>query len=320
MDEGENTGKQQKVPVIKLIGAFFVIYVVWGSSYLFVQFANETIPPFLMAAFCFLVAGSILFVYSMHKGVKDLRWLHVRSAFITGALLLLIGKGGVAWALQYLPSGLSAILVASQPFWVVLFGWLWFWKKKPSAKELFGVAAGLAGIVLLVAFGDSSSGEAGSFIGIAVIIVSAMSWAIGSLHITRAALAKPPVLAVSLQMLFGGILLFLTGTVLGELEEFDLEKISVLSWASLAYLTIFGSLLGFTAYNWLLGVVSPAFASTYAYVNPVVAVFLGWSLAGEVISLEMVLASTIIIGSVWFTSSKVIPATQVNEPVGAKGS
>jgi drug/metabolite transporter (DMT)-like permease len=282
----------------KLISAFAAVYIIWGSTYLGVRFASETIPPLLMASVRFLVSGSILYLYARSKGATPPRFTHWRSAAITGLFLLLIGNGGMAWSLQFLPSSLAAILVATEPFWLVIVAWTLFGKGKPTGKEAIGLVVGFIGIVLLVSFGQSKNTGITNPAGVVMVIVSAIAWAIGSMYATRATVPDSPMLSISLQMLTGGVMLFLAGSVAGEWKVLEFDEVSTKSALALLYLTFFGSLIGFTAYSWLLGNVSPSMASTYAYVNPVVALILGWSLGGEIITTPMLLASAVIIISV----------------------
>jgi drug/metabolite transporter (DMT)-like permease len=283
---------------IKLISAFAAVYIIWGSTYLGVRFASETIPPLLMASVRFLVSGSILYLYARSKGAMPPKFTHWKSAGITGLFLLLIGNGGMAWSLQFLPSSLAAILVATEPFWLVIVAWTMFGKGKPTGKEALGLVVGFIGIVLLVSFGQSKDTGITNPAGVVMVIVSAIAWAIGSMYATRATVPDSPMLSISLQMLAGGVMLFLAGSLAGEWKVLEFGEVSTKSGLALLYLTFFGSLIGFTAYSWLLGNVSPSMASTYAYVNPVVALILGWSLGGEIITTPMLLASAVIIASV----------------------
>jgi drug/metabolite transporter (DMT)-like permease len=283
---------------IKLLIAFAAVYFIWGSTYLGVRFASETIPPLLMASVRFLVSGSILYLYARSKGAMSPKLIHWKSACITGFFLLLIGNGGMAWSLQFLPSSLAAILVATEPFWLVIVAWTMFGKGRPTGKEATGLIVGFIGIVLLVSFGSDKDTGTTNPVGVVMVIASAIAWAIGSMYATRASVPDSPMLSISLQMLAGGIMLFLAGTLKGEWAILEFDEVSAKSGLALVYLTLFGSLIAFTAYSWLLGVVSPSMASTYAYVNPVVALILGWSLGGEVITTPMLLASAMIILSV----------------------
>ena len=204
----------------------------------------------------------------------------------------------MAWSLQFLPSSLAAILVATEPFWLVIVAWTIFGKGKPSGQEAIGLVVGFMGIVLLVSFGQNNNTGITNPAGVVMVLVSAIAWAIGSMYATRATVPDSPMLSISMQMLAGGVMLFLAGSAAGEWNVLEFDAVSAKSGLALLYLTFFGSLVGFTAYSWLLGNVSPSMASTYAYVNPVVALMLGWSLGGEVITIPMLLASAMIIVSV----------------------
>jgi drug/metabolite transporter (DMT)-like permease len=251
-----------------------------------------------MASVRFLVSGSILYIYARSKGAMPPKLTHWKSAAVTGLFLLLIGNGGMAWSLQFIPTGLAAILVATEPFWLVVVAWTLFGKGRPSGKEAIGLITGFMGIVLLVTFGQSKNIGITNPAGVVMVIVSAIAWAIGSMYVTRATVPESPMLSISLQMLAGGAMLFMAGTLAGEWNVLKFDEVSTKSGLALVYLTLFGSLIGFTAYSWLLGNVSPSMASTYAYVNPVVALILGWSVGGEIITLPMLLASAVIIISV----------------------
>lgn len=289
---------QTKPPVIQLLLAFFAVYFIWGSTYLAIRFTTQSIPPFLMASCRFLVAGSILYLFARRQGAVPER-IHWQSASISALFLLLGGNGLMAWSLQYINSSLAAILVATVPFWMVLVAWLGFKARRPGSKETAGLVLGFVGILwLVISTGSQGNGRATNPVGIAIVMLSAISWAMGSVYAARHSPPGSPMLLIALQMLVGGGLLAITGTLLGEWQIFQVAHVSVRSLLALGYLTFFGSLIAFTAYSWLLRVVPPSLASTYAYVNPVVAILLGWSLGGEQISLPMLLASGVIVASV----------------------
>lgn len=281
-----------------VIAAFAAVYLVWGSTYLAILFAIETLPPFWMAAARFLTAGALLYAWARWRGEPTPRPVHWRSATIVGLLLLLGGNGGVVWAEQRVPSGLAALLVATVPLWMVLLdgagrGW-----RRPPGRLLFGVAVGLAGVALLVGPGEFAGGGGADPAGALVLIVASLSWTLGSLYSRRAELPASPLLGTAMQMLGGGVGLAIAGLVAGEGSRLDLAAASARSLWALGYLVVFGSLVGFTAYIWLLRVSTPALVSTYAYVNPVVAVLLGWAFAGEALTPRTLLAAGVIVGAV----------------------
>ncbi|MCW5961873.1 MAG: EamA family transporter [Pyrinomonadaceae bacterium] len=290
-----------------LIAAFTAVYVFWGSTYLAIKYAIETLPPFLMAGGRFLVAGVILLVIARYfaKDYEKPSLKHWKTSFIVGTLLLLGGNGGVVFAQKYISSSLAALLVATEPFWIVLLSWLWLKKSRPNLKVVAGLFVGFIGVWLLikgnsnVAAGSESMQVLGSF----AIIVAALSWAVGSLYGIRASTPKSSILTAGMQMFSGGLVLLVVSLTTGEMFKFDIAQVSRNSFLGVVYLVIFGSLLGFTAYSWLLKNAQPARVSTYAYINPVVAVFLGWLIAGETFSAQMLVGAAIIVGSVALITS-----------------
>jgi drug/metabolite transporter (DMT)-like permease len=285
----------------QLIAAFAAIYLIWGSTYLAIRFAIETMPPFLMAGVRFLIAGALLTAWSLWQGAARPTWRQWRSTAIIGGLLLVGGNGAVVWAETRVPSGLAALMIATVPFWIVVLDWLRPGGVRPAGRVIFGVLLGMVGIFLLI--GPDRSGGNVDPIGALVLILASLSWSIGSLYSRRAQLPPSPLLATGMEMLAGGVLLFVVGAALGETGRVELSAISLRSGLSLLYLILFGSLIGFTAYIWLLRVTAPARVATYAYVNPVVAVFLGWALAGETLSLATVVAAAVIVTAVMIITS-----------------
>lgn len=289
---------------VGVILAFAAVYLIWGSTYIAIRFAIETLPPFLMAATRFLLAGSILFAWARLNG-NSVSWsfAHWRRAFVIGSLLLLCGNGGVTWAEKYIASGLAALLVAAEPLWVVVLNWI-LTRKRPNAEVLVGVLVGIAGVALLVTGGvgngasETNVSATMSFIGAGVVLVSGFAWAAGSVYANRRPIKVPTLLASGMQMLAGGSLLLLWGLIAGDFKRLNLAAASWVSLGAFAYLVLFGSLVAFTAYSWLLRNVTPSSAATYAYVNPVVAVVLGWLLASEPLTLRIALGAAVIVGSV----------------------
>jgi drug/metabolite transporter (DMT)-like permease len=281
----------------RLIAAFAAVYVVWGSTYLFIRFAVETLPPFVMAGARFAVAGAILYIWARLRGAPAPTRVETRAAAIAGLFLLLGGNGAVVWAEQRVPSSVTALLVATVPLWMVLLDWLRPGGVRPRAGVFAGLALGLVGLALLVgrsAFG----GEGADPIGAAVLVVGSILWATGSLYVGRNPRPPSALITNAVQMLAGGAALLAVGTIAGEFGRLDLAAASARSLLSLLYLVIAGSLIGFTAYTYLLQVSTPAKVSTYAYVNPVVAVFLGWAFAGEEINARMLIAAAVILAGV----------------------
>ena len=285
---------------VLIILAFAAVYVVWGSTYLGIRYAIETLPPFLMAGTRFSLAGAILFTWAILNGES------IRSSFsqwpkalVIGGLLLLGGNGGVTWAEKYIPSGFAALLITTEPLWVVVLNWA-LSRTRPNGRVLLGVFIGMAGVALLVGDGLKAgiTGSSISFLAVGVSLLASVAWAAGSVYASRYPIKASTSMASGMQMLAGGSLLLVLALAVGDLQRLNLAAASWVSIGAFFYLLVFGSLIGFTAYSYLLRNVSPARAATYAYVNPVVAVLLGWLLAGEPLTSRMIIAAAVIIGSV----------------------
>ncbi len=295
--------------LLVLIAAFFAVYVFWGSTYLAIKYAIETLPPFLMAGSRFLFAGSILFLWArLSKEYETPTLAHWRTSFVVGTLLLLGGNGGVVLAQHFIPSSLAALLVATEPLWIVLLSWLWLGRSRPNWRVALGLLLGFAGVWMLISGrpsgGAASSGGAGQWIGIIAVIVGAFSWAAGSIYGLRSSVPKSSLLTAGMQMIAGSVSLLLVGLIRGEWSAFDPSAVSFNSLFGVAYLIVFGSLLGFTAYSWLLKNARPSMVATYAYVNPVIAVLLGWLIAGESMTGQMLIGAGIVVGSVVLITSQ----------------
>ncbi len=284
---------------LKLAAAFAAVYVIWGSTYLAIRVAIETMPPFAMAGLRFVMAGSLLYGWQRLRGAPAPLRVHWRSALIIGGLLLAGGNGGVTWAEQEVPSGLAALIIATTPVWMVVFGALRPGTPRPSRRTLVGVLLGLVGIVLLIGPSNlSTAGQQIRPISYAVLLLAPMLWAIGSLYSRGATLPRAQLQGIGMEMLAGGALLLLAATVTREWASFDLAAVSTRSAAAFFYLVFVGAIIGFSAYIWLLKNTTPTKATTYAYVNPVVAVFLGWALLSEPVSPAMLVAMATIIVAV----------------------
>jgi drug/metabolite transporter (DMT)-like permease len=284
-----------------ILAAYAAIYLIWGSTYLGILFAIETIPPFLMGGVRFMIAGAFLYLLMRFRGEAKPQTIHWRSAAIIGGFLILGGNGGVVWAEQFVPSGMAALLVAILPFWIVLIDWLGPARTRPTTGVVAGLILGIAGIVVLVgpsAITPSGSPVSGMLKGAVVLMLSSLSWALGTIYSRHAALPKSAFVATGMEMFCGGALLTLLAVATGEPMQFDLAQVSARSIAGFVYLTTIGSLVGFTAYIWLLGHQPASRISTYAYVNPVVAVFLGWAIADEPLTFRTLIAAAIIVGAV----------------------
>lgn len=295
--------------LILLVAAFAAVYIFWGSTYLAIKYAIETLPPFLMAGARFVVAGLIIYVWArFSKDYEKPKPAHWRTSFIVGTLLLLGGNGGVVFAEHYISSSLAALLVATEPFWIVLLGWLWLKGARPNLKVALGLFIGFFGVWLLISGQNTSGAPAAAngsmqIISTIVIIASALSWALGSIYGLRSPVPKSALLTAGMQMLSGGLVLLLVSLLTGEWAKFSIAQVSSNSWLGLIYLIVFGSLVSFTAYSWLLKNAPPAMVATYAYVNPVIAVFLGWLIAGESFTGQMLFGAGVIVGSVVLITS-----------------
>ena len=302
-----------------------VLYIVWGSTYLGIAVAVETIPPFLMAGIRFALAGLVLLTWSIVRAGGAFRaptLVEWRDSAIVGAMLLGGGMGMVAWGEQTIPSGIAALIIALMPVWVAVLGRLFLGERLPGAAVI-GIVVGFAGVGILVA--PTIAGGAGALdpLGLAALLISPISWSAGSLFAShRATLPKQPLVATGLQMVTGSLVLFGMALLTGEPERFDPGAVSRDSLVALAYLTVIGSLLAFTVYGWLLRVAPLPFIATYAYVNPVVAVLLGWAFAGEAMSPRALAGAAIIVAGVaLIVSGRASPGTRhvARAPERARG-
>jgi drug/metabolite transporter (DMT)-like permease len=284
--------------------ALLALYIVWGSTYLAIRFSVETIPPFLHAALRFLISGAILYIWRRAAGDPSPTVGNWKSTAIVGAALLLGGNGLVAWAEQTVPSGIAALLITTSPFWLVLFEALRAGGTKPTWQAILGLVVGFAGVFILIGPAELTGGE-GSFdtFGVILLLFAPLFWSMGSIYAKGADMPKSSLLSTGMQMLMGAVALFVVSVVKGELSGFSLGQVSMRSWLALAYLITFGSLIGFVSYGWLLHNAPISLVSTYAYVNPVVAVLLGSMFADEPLNGRILIAAAIIIGSVVLINS-----------------
>src|SRR5436189_4931740 len=275
---------------------FLAIYLIWGSTYLAIRYAVETIPPLYTAGMRHLAAGSILLLWCRAERLRP-TWAQIRASITIGFFFFLIGHGALHWAEQKVPSGLASLLIASEPIWVFLLSAAtakqWHW----NASLLTGSLLGLGGVGLLMGRSALTS-VPGMFISSLAVVISALSWSIGVVYSRRSHLSGNPLLLSALSLLAGSAQLLLVGTVVGEYRGFSLASVSVRSWLALGYLILFGSVVAFTAYNWLLEHYSPTLVATHTYVNPIVAVLLGWLFAGEAVTLNVLLSTVMVIGAV----------------------
>jgi drug/metabolite transporter (DMT)-like permease len=285
---------------VRIIIAFAALYLVWGSTYLGIRFAIESIPPFLMAGARFLMAGVIMFAIAWSQGACKSNWANWRVSFVVGACLLLAGNGGVTISEQYIDTGLAALIVAIVPIYIVILGWATGITPRPAPITWLGLVGGFVGVGVLLgpALRLPSNGARHPATGMFILLVSSFIWSAGSLYSRTAKHAASPFLTAAQQMLCGGLLLLLTGVLTGELRRFHPGSVSILSLGSFIYLVIIGAVIGYTAYIWLLRHCDPAKVATYAYVNPIVAVLLGAAFAGETVTVRVLIAAALIIGSV----------------------
>ena len=291
-------GTVEAGPAWLLASAFAAVYVVWGSTYFAIRVAVESIPPFLMAGLRHLSVG--LAFYSIFRRVSGEeptvpQW---RTTAITGCLLLFVGNGTVSWAERVVPSGIAALLVATVSLWMVLIDWLRPGGTRPAPRVMAGFVLGFAGMVLLVGPKHLGGSERVNPTGTLALILASLAWAAGSIYSRHHPMPASPLLGVAMQTLCGGSVLCLAALLTGELRGFHFSQISLRSWLALLYLVFFGSALGFSAYVYILKHSTATRVATYAFVNPVVALFLGWFLAGEPLSARTMLASAVILGAV----------------------
>ena len=285
----------------KIIAAFAAIYLIWGSTYLGIRFAIETIPPFLMGGLRFMIAGAVLYLYMRMRGEPRPTRIQVRNTAIIGGAFILCGNGTVVWTEQFVPSGIVALLVSILPFWIVVIEWLGPRRVRPSIAVSIGLVLGIAGMIFLIgpeALHPSTASGGHLLTGALLLVASSLIWALGTIYSQQAELPRSAFTATGLEMFLGGAMMFVVSLIAGEPMHFELASVSARSLAGFVYLTSIGSLVGFTAFIWLLQHQPPARVSTYAYVNPVVAVFLGWAIAGEALTLRTVIAAAIIIAAV----------------------
>jgi drug/metabolite transporter (DMT)-like permease len=306
---------------IRELAAFFAIYVIWGSTYLAIRHAVETIPPLMTAGARHLVAGLVLFVWARasHARVSAAQW---RASLVVAALFFLIGHGTLHWAEQSVPSGIAALLVATEPLWIAML--------MPAAqgsrfslRMVAGLAAGLAGVGLLVPRESLASGSQ-QLLGWGAILLGAMSWALGIRYAATAALPRDPFVRAATTLLCGAALLLAASLATGEMVDLDVRAVSGRSLLGLLYLIVFGSLVAFSAYLWLLERRSATLVATHTYVNPVVAVLLGWVLAGEPLTARILWATGLILSAVLLlraeSARRVVQSNSTRPSISIRGT
>jgi len=290
---------------VPLVAAFAAIYLIWGSTYIAIRFAIQTIPPLLMMGARNFLAGVALFAWMRLRGAPSPARKHWMGALVTGILLFLIDHGALAWAEQRIPSSLAALLCATTPFSMVIFARLAGQERKISPATWLGLVVGLAGVSLLVGPDALFHNGSTDVLGCVVVLIAASAWAAGSIVGRMVPLPDSPALSAGMQMMVGGASLLCAGTLIGEGARFHPAAVTFSSLAWFGYLVTFGSIVAFTAYIWLLRVIPPSRVATHAYVNPVVAILLGWALADEPIGIRVwVAAATILAGVALVNSTK----------------
>ena len=299
-------------PRALVLAAFAAIYLVWGSTYLAIKYAVATVPPFFMTGARFLLAGSVLYLWSVVSARRNSRdpgsvtptvtqplrrqWM---DAFLVGVLLIVGGTALVGWAERTVPSGITSLILATTPLWMVLLESALESRRAPSPRVLGGVAVGIAGLAILIAPASSDAGGRFDLLGVGALTLASLAWSLGAMYSRRSLLASlPPARATGMQMIAGALLSVVGGFALGEHRQLSLASISLASWIAVAYLVVAGALVGFSAYLWLMRVSSPSRVATHAYVNPVVAVLLGWAVLGEPVSGRTALAMAVIVVAV----------------------
>ncbi len=284
---------------VRLFAAFTAVYLIWGSTYLAIRFGLECLPPFLMSGARYLIAGAVLYLYATRNGVKHPTAGQWFRASIIGVLLFVLGNGGVVIAAATIPSGLVSLMVAAMPIYVVLMQWLRPGGIVPGRFTVAGLMVGVIGMALLLGPGHGSSSAPIDYVGVLWVTLASLGWAAGSLYARSAKLPESQLQSAGMQTASGGAIMLLISLALGEHNGFQIAEVSTKSWLAFVYLIVFGSIVAFTAYLYMIKNAAPTRVSSYAYVNPVVAVFLGWALAGEAVTGQTIIASAVILCAVW---------------------
>jgi drug/metabolite transporter (DMT)-like permease len=316
-----SSNRKSSVARWRIILAFLTVYLVWGSTYFAIRVAVHSMPPFFMAGARFLLAGGGLLLVARWNGISRPTWEETYQAAIVGILLFVGGNGLVCWSEQTVASGLTALIIAASPLWMVCLGFLFFGQRPPRGWVLVGFLVGILGVIILLK-PDPSGTQPGMFWGIVGLVMACGFWAFGSLRSQQVQLPKSSIMSSAVEMLAGGLVLIPLGFAVGEWGQFNPQQITAEAYVSFAYLVILGSMVTLTAYSWLLTVCDAATVSTYAYVNPVVAVVLGTWLGDEPFSVSMAIGACLIILSVilvtlprWKKSNPVPQPTSTPAPV-----
>lgn len=292
----ENLTLEYKKTIMTVV-ALLSVYIVWGSTYLGIKIAIETFPPFLMAGIRFLIAGALLYGFVVLKEKKHPKLIEWRDTTIIGTLLLSGGNGLLVIAEKSIPSSIAAIVIATVPLMMIVIAWLLKIQTRPNKNTLIGTLIGLVGVAILMLPSEQAHLHFDT-LGLLLAFLAAILWSLGSIYSQKAILPTSVILSAAMQMISGGLVLIIVATLFGEWQQFHTETLSSRSLLAFAYLVFIGSLVGFSAYVWLLKNVSPYLASTYAFVNPMVALFLGYFFADEVLSMKALIATVLIISAV----------------------
>lgn len=283
---------------LKTVAAFAAIYLIWGSTYLAIRYAVETIPPFLMMGTRSVLAGAALYLIGRAQGGGRVEREHWPALIIIGALFFLFGHGSLAWAEQRVPSGLAAVLIASEPLWIAAIESVAFRTVRVRWVNILGLVLGFAGTAYLVIATSGLESLGGNPLWSVVVVASAIFWSCGAVYSRAAKLPESAKITAGVELCVGGILLIVAGLIMGEGSRFAIANVSLRSLLSWGYLILFGSIITFSAYVWLLGVTSATRVSTHTYVNPIVAILLGALVGGEPLIAEVIFATVVILISV----------------------
>ena len=308
----KNATSRDRSYTIKLALAFVTTYLVWGSTYLAIRYAVETIPPLVAVAIRHTTAGGILLAWALARGYRPKRE-HLTAGLIIGLLYFVFGHGLLHWAEKYITSGPAALLIATEPMFILLAGWA-MGQARPHWLSGLGFVAGLAGVGILI--GPDLTARGSTSVGLIVALISSLSWSIGVVVSGKVKLPSDAVARTAIPLICGAAMLWLADIGSGEWREFHAAGVSARSWLGLAFLIVFGSVIAFTAYTWLLQQCSPALVATHTYANPIVAVLLGWLLAGELLSARIVLASAVILAAIMLVRRGEAAAAQGKKVAG----
>ncbi len=298
MDQGPSLSSQVRPPSWQILLAFSIIYFVWGSTFLAIRIGVREVPPFLLAAFRFLAAGSLLYGWSRSRGNANPTSREWVALLLPAFLIFVLDYGSLFWAEQRVPSGIAAVLLATIPLFICLSEIVFLGARRFTFRLGFAFLLGILGVAVLVNPSASFGGQSIDKRGVIVLMLAAVSWSVATALNRKLPLPSSKPMSAAAQMLAGGVFLLILAAVTGEMQRFHFAVVSWGAWFALGYLVVPGSIMGFTAYLWLLHYESPTRVGTYAYVNPVVAVILGYLLGGEALGLRTILATVLILISV----------------------